>query len=178
MSHHFNLNRLHFSHFFRATLCKNKADGWYRRNGEFSLEQVEAEIDRLGRLLLSYKAMSAAMGFTVTETDDNITLGAQDANSVKYPVAPGTKPDTAANDVTLQAAYTDLYTKQAALTAAVNKLTQAKTKDMTTNSEWKTANDAVNTSRAALAKAIDANDAIHREHDKWVVTSMQDGRSC
>jgi hypothetical protein len=121
--------------------------------------------------------MSAAMGFALKETPDDITLGTQDPTKVTYPVAPTTKPDTATNDTALQAAYTDLYAKQAALSAVVNKLTLAKSKDITAEAEWKTANDAVNKSRSDLSQAIAANDDVHREHDKWVVTSMQDGKS-
>jgi organic hydroperoxide reductase OsmC/OhrA len=116
------------------------------------------------------------MGFAIVETPDDIKLGAQDPTKVTYPVAPTAKPDTTTNDTALQAAYADLYAKQAALSAVVNKLTVAKSKDITAEAEWKTANDAVNKSRADLSQAIAGNDDVHKEHDKWVVTSMQDSK--
>ncbi|KAK0612567.1 hypothetical protein B0T17DRAFT_564881 [Bombardia bombarda] len=33
-----------------ATLCKQKQEGWFRRNGQYSLEQLDGEIQRLQRL--------------------------------------------------------------------------------------------------------------------------------
>lgn len=38
-------------------MCKNKADGFYTRNGNFSADQVQAELARLQKLQLTLQAL-------------------------------------------------------------------------------------------------------------------------
>ena len=43
-----------------ATLCQQKQEGWFKRNGDFSIDQLDAEIQRLDRLSRSYAALKEA----------------------------------------------------------------------------------------------------------------------
>jgi hypothetical protein len=54
-----------------ATLCIKKASDWYACNGGYSLEWLDAEIERLARLQLSYEALN------------EVTIG---GTSAQYPV--------------------------------------------------------------------------------------------
>jgi hypothetical protein len=43
-----------------ATICKNAVDGWWKKNGMYSIEQLTAEINRLMQVRASYAAMKEA----------------------------------------------------------------------------------------------------------------------
>lgn len=115
--------------------------------------------------------MAMAMGFTVNP--DN-TLGSFDKTKVSYPLTESdTGPDRAASDSTLQSAFTDIYAKQAALAAATKAYTGDKSK-LEEDPNWRSANEALNTSRGSLAAAVEANTKAHTDWTKWAVTSMND----
>ena len=84
-----------------ATYCKHKAEGWYERNGKYTLGQLDAEIARLTALLASYMMTETKVG----------------KDPIEYPVKGATAPvlelDKKRSDV---ATKTDaLYNAQAEL---------------------------------------------------------------
>lgn len=46
----------------RAQLCKNKADGYYERNGNFSIDELNAEISRLELFAVSLQVLKEVRG--------------------------------------------------------------------------------------------------------------------
>ncbi|KAK3711832.1 hypothetical protein LTR37_009350 [Vermiconidia calcicola] len=155
-----------------ATLCKMKEDGWFARNGDYTLEQLNAEIDRLSRLLVSYKVMGSAMGYTIAP---DLTVSDPDATKVTYPVdLPGEAPDTKGPSDNLQTAYADLYTKSALLSAVNRKLEGKTPSELEDDPAWKSANDALNTSRFALRRALDDQQHAQSDHTKRSMASMKD----
>lgn len=105
-----------------AKLCKDKSEGWFARNGEYSLDQLDAEIARLGRLKISYKAMAVTMG--VGEDQDGANTGGS-----KYPVAESDekKPDLDASNRALQQAFQGVYEAEGELAGDNKKLRASKT---------------------------------------------------
>jgi hypothetical protein len=85
-------------------LCKRKADGYYTKNGAFSLDQVNAEISRLQKLKISLQVMQTEMQQVPP----------------KYPKANPTEPTPtlADSNTALGAAYQALYDAQGVLNAA------------------------------------------------------------
>lgn len=78
-----------------------KAQGWYNKNGSFSVDQIDAEIARLQRLLLSFDVMSKATVEAATPTYP--MSGAQDVVA------------TDRNEDALRTAIANVYKDRAAL---------------------------------------------------------------
>lgn len=51
-------NEMTFAKSQRATYCKLMAEGWYDQYGQYTLSQIEAELDRLNQLLATYKQLA------------------------------------------------------------------------------------------------------------------------
>lgn len=100
-----------------ATLCKQKSEGWFARNGEYSLDQLDAEIARLRRLQISYDAMAVAMGIDTDKEHDN-------KGASKYPVAGSDEkiPDLKASDKALHKAFLGVYESEGDLAGHNKKL--------------------------------------------------------
>ena len=88
-----------------ATYCRRKAEGWYERNGTYTLAQLDAEIERLTNLQSSFQT-----------TDDMIS-----SDNNEYPASGATPP---ASD--LEALRADHETKLRALYSAQGRLSGAK----------------------------------------------------
>ncbi|KAI8955363.1 hypothetical protein F4801DRAFT_574538 [Xylaria longipes] len=112
-----------------ALLCQQKARDWFKRNGTYSLEQVEAEITRLNQLRLSYEALrtlaqSDPPGYPIsTPTEvkqparkDKIADG---SHSALTEVELDTTVDQ--SDSSLSSAFTRLYAAEAALAEVVSR---------------------------------------------------------
>jgi hypothetical protein len=82
-----------------AQLCQDKLAQWKSSNGNFSLEQLEAEIDRLNQLSLSLDALAGALNGKTFPVDSTVT-------------DPGAMTTASA---TLSTAYTALYKAQGKL---------------------------------------------------------------
>ena len=121
-----------------ATYCKRKAEGWYARNGGYTLGQLDAEIARLTSLLDSYN---------MAETTVKDHAGT-------YPVANPTKPttDPKTTTQTLTTKMTALYTAQGELAGATYNGNQIKSKKEATVEEKKKADEDIETAR----KKVDA----------------------
>lgn len=159
----------------RATLCKQKEDGWFQRNGDYTVEQLEAEIDRLNRLLMSYNVMAKAMGFTI---NNDLSVGAVDLANIHYPIdQPGDEPDVKAKERKLEDAYRDVYEKSAKLAAETRRLAGKSLAEKEADGLWKAASDALNTSRSAFRSANDAHQKAQSDYTKWAVASMKDSTS-
>ena len=96
-----------------ATYCKRKAEGWYDRNGKYTLAQLDSEIARLESLLESYKSAG-----NLIKPDEN--------GKRQYPVKdaekPTVNPDETKKGVTEK--LSALYVEQAALSGAQYNLKQ------------------------------------------------------
>jgi hypothetical protein len=104
-----------------ATYCKRKAEGWYARNGGYTLGQLDAEIARLTSLLDSYDLAAT------TITDPNKTY------PITNPTEPTIKPIE--SRTALEAKTKALYTAQGALAGAVYNGNQLKAKPGATDEE-------------------------------------------
>lgn len=88
----------------------HRAQGWYQKNGSYSVDQLNAEISRLQRLSTSFEALS--------DSTVNATSGA-----VKYPIAiSGTSTISGEHrdDAAVKAALVDVYAKQGELNKNVS----------------------------------------------------------
>ncbi|KAG9505073.1 hypothetical protein J7337_002039 [Fusarium musae] len=101
-----------------ATYCKRKAEGWYTRNGTYTLAQLESEITRLESLLRSYEL---AKSLVEAGKDDK----------TQYPVAGAEPPSETVKDTEAKVneAMKTLYEKQAAVAGVVYNLQQGKPGD-------------------------------------------------
>ncbi|KAL8789140.1 MAG: hypothetical protein Q9195_006961 [Heterodermia aff. obscurata] len=99
-----------------ATYCKRKAEGWYDRNGKYTLGQIDAEIARLEGLLKSY---------------DNVEIAVKGGSDRKYPVQkalqPSRKVEETQADVDKEIAT--LYDAQGSLSGARWNLEHGKPED-------------------------------------------------
>ncbi|KAF5715826.1 hypothetical protein FGLOB1_2863 [Fusarium globosum] len=101
-----------------ATYCKRKVEGWYARNGTYTLAQLDSEIARLESLLRSCELASSLVG---KDKD----------GKPQYPVAGTLPPSQSLEDskAKVGAAMTSLYKKQAALAGVIYNLQQGKPGD-------------------------------------------------
>ncbi|KAE8150823.1 hypothetical protein BDV25DRAFT_139419 [Aspergillus avenaceus] len=159
-----------------ATLCRKKEEGWFERNGHYSLEQLQAEIERLERLQTSYVAMGEAMGFTIT-LNPKLSVTGPDTTKIKYPVAdPGGSPSTKPADDAAKAAFKATYEAQGALADAERKLRQNtdKSQDQKHKDDVKAKEAALNEKRKELANKTAAQQDAHSEYAKWAISTMND----
>ena len=143
-----------------ATLCKQKQDGWFKRNGTYSLEQVEAEIERLQRLQLSYAALR-----TVSM-----------ATPPTYPIAEPDKAKPAKtedqSDTDLKTKFTNIYNAEAAFAtqnALVRDMDAAAATDYKSKDPYKAAMTSLMTARKDLDAEIKAN---MKNHSDWTKSNL------
>ncbi|KAF5625200.1 hypothetical protein F25303_11408 [Fusarium sp. NRRL 25303] len=146
-----------------ATYCKRKAEGWYARNGTYTLAQLDSEIARLESLLRSYELAKSL-----------VDVG-KDAK-LQYPVTGATQPSQSLQDTKKQveAAMSKLYEKQAALAGATYNLQQSKPADQDKDKEEvRKAQDEVRTAQAELQAAQGQNETNRQawnEYNQMVFT--------
>jgi hypothetical protein len=116
-----------------ATLCRDKAENWYASHGNFSVDQVIAEVDRLTKLQLTLEALQQAVA-------DKKYPALNPAQTT--PLKPTT--ELSAVDDQLRTAYSALYAAQGALNAMKSD-----------DSNRTAAVTAVNTAQTDLNKSLD-----------------------
>lgn len=101
-----------------AAYGKRKVEGWYARNGTYTLAQLDSEIARLESLLRSYELASS-----LVDKDKD--------GKPQYPVVGALHPSQSLEDskAKVEAAMTSLYEKQAALAGVISNLRQGKPGD-------------------------------------------------
>lgn len=149
-----------------ASLCKQKQEGWFKRNGEYTVEQLDAEIRRLERLQTSYEVLKSV---TTDATPPTFPISKPD--DVKPPV------DQATAKTNLSTAYKALYDAEAAMGDQAAILRSKKTDDdrkaVTDTQAYKDAVAGLPKARAALADALKADTASHAAWTKYNIASLQ-----
>lgn len=137
-----------------------KALGWYERNRDWSLDQIDAEISRLERLKASYAALKV-----------KVING-------KYPVSDSTAPTNtlSVESTNLETAYEAIYDKEAALNKQ-NQLVRAepdkaKRDELMASAAYTDAVKALNAARRDLQSAIDVYTTAKAEWTKYAVTAL------
>ncbi|KAI0465830.1 hypothetical protein F4859DRAFT_527711 [Xylaria cf. heliscus] len=150
-----------------AGLCKQKTEGWFEKNGEYSLDQLNGEIRRLQRLLVSYQALKSAMDIDSADPKP------------KYPIesSEDTKaPDTTQSDTDLQKTYTELYAAEAKMNLLNQKIRNAKKEEdrkaIRDSDDYKKAVTDLKAKRIELAKAISSNKELHSQATKYALAHL------
>ena len=146
-----------------ATYCKLKAEGWYARNGRYTIGQIDAEIARLEGLLASYKKMEEAV------------KGGKDR---KYPVQkaqePSKKVDETQRDV--DSALTALYDAQGLLSGATWNLAHAKPEEKEKfQNELKEARKSVAEAQKTLQEKQQAHDRNREDWNAYNFATLRNG---
>ncbi|KAH8678320.1 hypothetical protein BX600DRAFT_532153 [Xylariales sp. PMI_506] len=91
-----------------ATYCKHKAENWYKRNGNYTVSQLDAEIERLQNLKLSYEVVKSLSTAQPTP---------------QYPATGVTQPDKSLKDGEgeVKTALEAVYKARAAVTGILTK---------------------------------------------------------
>ena len=129
--------------------CKLKAQNWYERNGTYSVGQLNAEVDRLERLSLSYKAVK------VMTTADPATYPLDGLTDTDAPA-----PTVDAAKTTLSGKMADLYKARAQLATAVLKKQKTPATDITGDEN----------------AVVNAEKALAIEQDNYAKAVAADGR--
>lgn len=145
----------------RANQCKLRADGWFARNGSYTLEQLDAEIARLQRLLISYNALKDLA----------------EATPPKYPIDQPEAPDSAGRSKDdFKTTYVDIYGKMAAVNKYKEQIRNAKTPaDVDTikgNSAYTSALQDLATAQEKLGKVVEANRDYEAANTKFMTASL------
>lgn len=145
-----------------ATYCKRKAEGWYDRNGKFTLGQLDSEIARLESLLQSYDSA----GDLIKDKDGKRQYPVKDAEEPKV------TPDETKQGV--KDKLSTLYGDQAALSGAKYNLDQllggkdAKEEDIdAAKKKVVAAQDAVVKAQKGLKDAEDADQTARRNMNEY-----------
>jgi hypothetical protein len=152
----------------RATLCKLKTEGWFKRNGDYTLEQIDAEIARLKRLQLSYQALQA------------LVVPSDPTKPPAFPIAGATEPELALDksDLALTGAFTEIYNAQAALNLQNDIVSRKATKQ---DQDAYKLTDPYKNAVAALTKAnsdLDAQlTASRKTSAEWTKYNLATGAS-
>lgn len=150
-----------------AILCQQKQEDWFKKNGAFSIDQINAEIDRLQRLQTSYEVL------------ESVTSGAATAPSfpIASPEAPATTPADA--ESALKAKYLALYNAEAAVSkenVKIKKLATADDRDKERKSDaYTNLVKAVDKARTELDTQIQTDKAFHSDLTKYQVASLTAG---
>ncbi|KAK6330551.1 hypothetical protein TWF718_002751 [Orbilia javanica] len=185
-----------------ATICQQKVDGWFKRNGNFTLDQITAEIDRLVRLEISYECMYEAI--TGGETYKTIEgTDAPDSEKPKlnskgeigdpptetkttsasteqtYPLKPedqtSTTPETTKAGwlTVIKDAFKALYEKEGAMNKFAFLAKEAlELAKNTEGSEYQVASAALDEARLFLENVIKGADASRFQWDKHEVATL------
>lgn len=138
-----------------ATYCKRKAEGWYERNGRYTLAQLNSEIARLESLLDSYTSAETLV------------------KSKGYPVTDATKPTVSLQDTknAVSDKLSALYQAQAALSGSKYNLGQVQGNKDSNEEAIAAAKKAVEEKQAAVVQAQkglkDAEDADQSARRSW-----------
>ena len=132
-----------------ATYCKRNAEGWYNRNGTYTLGQIENEITRLQSLLQSY---TKAHGLIETSPLTFPTNGAE---------TPATTQDKANTEVAT--ALEELYKAQA-------KVTGDRIKKVPSPTDIKKDVEDVHGKEKTLK---DKKDTLDKVNEEWMKCTMQ-----
>ncbi|KAI1192407.1 hypothetical protein F5X97DRAFT_317457 [Nemania serpens] len=169
-----------------ALLCQQKARDWFKRNGTYSLEQVEAEIARLNQLKLSYEALRSATTakvptFPVQAPEappkvkggdgDGTTTGGDGGGTTTGGDGGGTTTGGGTNpsdniDTLLSTAFTKLY-------SAEGKLAGLDATSKTDADKYKTAVNDLATARAELDAEVKKNMEAHLNLTKSELAKME-----
>ena len=146
-----------------ATLCQQKQLGWFKRNGNYSLEQIDAEIERLQRLKISYDVLN------------DLTLSATST----YPVSDSTKAKPTTTETTadtdLSNKFKALYNAEAELAtkdAQISLDDAAKAESSRATPDYATAVTKVHDARKALDAEIKTEMKNHSDWTKYNIASM------
>ena len=142
-----------------ATYCKLKAEGWYKRNGRYTLAQLDSEIARLQNLLESYELVSTM----IVAKDEKGKLVKSNTYPIKGATAPTSNRDELKKDVTAKLKL--LYEAQAALSGAVYNLEQDATDAGSTHQA--TVDTAKGKVTAAQKDLKDAEDKFQSAQKEW-----------
>lgn len=145
--------RIFTDHSNRATLCKQKVEGWFAKNGNYSVDQINAEILRLQNLLLSYQTLS-----TLTST-----------NPPTYPITGGDTTPPVVNS--LSTAFSHLYAAEATLNGLIEKGVA------TTDQSYLGAKETLDGARYGLRTALEDNRIATSELNKYNLANLQ-GNLC
>lgn len=146
-------SRIFTDHSNRATLCKQKVQGWFAENGNYSIDQIDAEILRLQNLLLSYQTLG-----TLTSTQPP-----------EYPISGGdTTPPVVQS---LSTAFTNIYTTEAALNGLIEKGVA------TNDPSYIAAEENLNESRHGLMLALEDHRIATSELNKYNLANLE-GNYC
>lgn len=166
-----------------ATLCKQKQEGWFRRNGQYSLEQLEAEIQRLQRLLTSYEVLRQVTTPKRISRDPNRGANGAPAGASGAPSFPLANPedmkpasDLKASDDALEQAFKDLYIAEAVMNsqeAKVAKLPEDQRNTEMASEDYRNAASNLDKARVGLAAAIKGNKEMRAAWTKYMTASMQ-----
>lgn len=139
-----------------ATYCRRKAEGWYNRNGSYTLAQLDSEIARLESLLESYNSASTL-------------IKDEESGGRAYPVHGATAPTVKLEDTKKK--VTDglaaLYRAQADLSGAKYNLDNAKDDDKGGAQKVKEAQEKVATAQKNLKAAEDADQSARRSWNDY-----------
>lgn len=159
-----------------ATLCQKKQEGWFRRNGSYSLEQLDGEIRRLSRLLSSYETLQ-----TVTTPREHPAVANSKLPTLRsdFPlvdpadVKPDVDPETA--DKNLHTAFENLYIAEATVNSMNAQIAKLPAKDQEakkTETKYTAAVTALDTQRKNLQEAINKNKNVHAAWAKYENASL------
>lgn len=151
-----------------ATLCQKKSEGWFKRNGEYSLPQLDAEILRLENLKLSY----------------NVMKGLTDKATPEYPLkAPegegsGTESSDQQSADDLKAQYEALYKAEADLAGESAKIRKGRQRNAApdSNNAYLEKKKKLQDQRALLAKEVEKRRLAHAEWTKDATATLKDGK--
>ena len=144
-----------------ATYCKLKAEGWYDRNGKYTLGQIDAEIARLEGLLSSYHDLDQAI---------------KGGKERKYPVQGAIEPPKKISETqgTLDQNTSDLYNAQGSLAGAKWNHEHAKPEDKNKTQEaLDKAQKNVPPAQKALQEAQKAHDSNREVWDAYNLATLQ-----
>ncbi|KAI0397923.1 hypothetical protein F5Y17DRAFT_454509 [Xylariaceae sp. FL0594] len=150
-----------------AGLCKQKSEGWFKKNGEYSIDQLNAEINRLKRLETSYKSLRLAMDIDKSD------------GKPKYPIEesqdPAPNPKDSEKD--LQAKYAALYSAEAKMNMFNQNIRNAKNdaarEDIRKSEPYKTALRDLKARRKELAQVIETNREINAQAAKFALAHLE-----
>lgn len=143
----------------RASKCKAKADGWYARNGSYTVEQIDAEILRLERLKISYNALASKA----------------EADPQTFPIQGPVEPTgEGVQDADLTTKFQALYAAHAAYNLEIEKIRADPTKrgDIVNSDDFKAKKTALKAAQADVEKTVDGNREYHAQLTKYQTAAL------
>ncbi|KAF5636934.1 hypothetical protein F25303_8137 [Fusarium sp. NRRL 25303] len=148
-----------------ATYCKRKAEGWYDRNGTYTLGELDSEIARLTTLASSYTAAQELIKDHKYPADTSTTPPA-----IKQPTA----PQVSDAEKALEASLSTLYTAEGSSGGVQPPPAPTGQTEADNSSTGLTpAQKTLAAARAALFKSQQARDQSAAEWDSYDMATMQ-----